>query len=322
MSQASQMTPEQDAPDQVGTITIILADDHEIVRDGLRRIVEAEGDMEVVAEAGDADTARRRTSGLKPSVLVLDLNMPGEPSLASIPAILEGSPGTAVVVLTMQDDPAFAREAFRLGAKAFVVKHAAGAELVDAIRAAARGDTYINPLLGRPPRGRARGAARRPDPARDRGPAPGRGRLHESRDRRAAGDQHPHRRDPSRGDPSQAQHDQPRRGGRVRPRARAARRSVGPLGARGVADRRVADAADLPRLGYRQLGPHLGSAPRRGLDLELSAGERHSLLHADQAEAPLGRRRIEPPAVVGDDHLDTRLISAHRHRDPRLDRRA
>ncbi len=148
MSQASQMTPEQDAPDQVGTITIILADDHEIVRDGLRRIVEAEGDMEVVAEAGDADTARRRTSGLKPSVLVLDLNMPGGPSLAAIPAIREGSPGTVVVVLTMQDDPAFAREAFRLGAKAFVVKHAAGAELVDAIRAASRGETYVNPLIG------------------------------------------------------------------------------------------------------------------------------------------------------------------------------
>ena len=148
MSQASQMTPEQDAPDQVGTITIILADDHEIVRDGLRRIVEAQGDMEVVAEAGDADTARRRTSGLKPNVLVLDLNMPGGPSLATIPAIRDGSPGTVVVVLTMQDDPAFAREAFRLGAKAFVVKHAAGAELVDAIRAASRGETYVNPLLG------------------------------------------------------------------------------------------------------------------------------------------------------------------------------
>jgi two-component system response regulator NreC len=129
-------------------ITIILADDHEIVRDGLRRIVEAEGDMEVVAEAGDADTARRRVSGLKPTVLVLDLNMPGEPSLASIPSVHDASSETAVVVLTMQDDPAFAREAFRLGAKAFVVKHAAGAELVDAIRAAAKGDTYVNPLIG------------------------------------------------------------------------------------------------------------------------------------------------------------------------------
>ena len=148
MPATSLMTTEQKGPSEAKTITIILADDHEIVRDGLRRIVEAEGDMEVVAEAGDAETARRRTSGLKPGVLVLDLNMPGEPSLASIPSILEGSPGTTVVVLTMQDDPAFAREAFRLGAKAFVVKHAAGAELVDAIRAAARGDTYVNPVLG------------------------------------------------------------------------------------------------------------------------------------------------------------------------------
>jgi two-component system, NarL family, response regulator NreC len=142
------MSPEQNAPSEAGTVTIILADDHEIVRDGLRRIVEAEGDMEVVAEAGDAEAARRRTSGLKPNVLVLDLNMPGEPSLATIPSILEGSPETAVVVLTMQDDPAFAREAFRLGARAFVVKHAAGAELVDAIRAASHGETYVNPLLG------------------------------------------------------------------------------------------------------------------------------------------------------------------------------
>ena len=148
MPATSLMTTEQKGPSEAETITIILADDHEIVRDGLRRIVEAEGDMEVVAEAGDAETARRRSSGLKPSVLVLDLNMPGESSLASIPSILEGSPGTTVVVLTMQDDPAFAREAFRLGAKAFVVKHAAGAELVDAIRAAARGDTYVNPVLG------------------------------------------------------------------------------------------------------------------------------------------------------------------------------
>ncbi len=148
MPGTNMMSPEQNAPSETGTIRIILADDHEIVRDGLRRIVEAEGDMEVVAEAGDAEAARRRTSGLKPTVLVLDLNMPGEPSLATIPSIVEGSPDTAIVVLTMQDDPAFAREAFRLGAKAFVVKHAAGAELVDAIRAASRGETYINPLLG------------------------------------------------------------------------------------------------------------------------------------------------------------------------------
>lgn len=151
METASPTTPmatETTGESRTDGISIILADDHEIVRDGLRRIVEAEGDMEVVAEAGDAETARRRASGLKPSVLVLDLNMPGEPSLASIPKVHESSPDTAVVVLTMQDDPAFAKEAFRLGAKAFVVKHAAGSELVDAIRAASRGETYINPQLG------------------------------------------------------------------------------------------------------------------------------------------------------------------------------
>ena len=143
------MTEENASAEEMGdSIKVILADDHEIVREGLRRIVEAEGDIEVVAEAGDAESARRRVSGLKPSILVLDLNMPGEPSLASIPRVHEASPETQVVVLTMQDDPAFAREAFRLGAKAFVVKHAAGAELVDAIRAASQGETYINPALG------------------------------------------------------------------------------------------------------------------------------------------------------------------------------
>jgi two-component system response regulator NreC len=144
------------APDQMNdelrtkgdTITVILADDHEIVRDGLRRIIESEDDIEVVAEAGDAETARRRASGLKPSVLVLDLNMPGPPSLGFIPKIREGAPRTEIVVLTMQDDPAFAREAFRLGAKGYVLKHAAGSELIDAIRAATRGESYINPQLG------------------------------------------------------------------------------------------------------------------------------------------------------------------------------
>jgi two-component system, NarL family, response regulator NreC len=129
-------------------ISVVLADDHEIVRDGIRMIIEAEDDMEVVAEAGDAETARRRVSGLKPRALVLDLNMPGVPSLEQIPAILEGSPDTVIVVLTMQDDPAFAREAFRRGAKGFVIKHAAGRELVQAIRDTTAGQTFVNPRLG------------------------------------------------------------------------------------------------------------------------------------------------------------------------------
>ncbi len=128
-------------------LTIILADDHGIVREGLRRIVEAEGDIEVVAEAEDAQTARRRASGLKPSVVILDLNMPGASALETIPEILESSPGTAVIVLTMQDEPAFARTALQRGASGFVLKQAAGAELVDAIRAAVGGQRYVSPAL-------------------------------------------------------------------------------------------------------------------------------------------------------------------------------
>jgi CheY-like chemotaxis protein len=97
-------------------VTIVLADDHAVVRSGLRMLLEAEEDMEVVAEAGDAEAARRYTLGHKPSVLVLDLNMPGESGLDAIPKVLESTPETVVVVLTMQNDPAFAREALRAGA--------------------------------------------------------------------------------------------------------------------------------------------------------------------------------------------------------------
>jgi two-component system, NarL family, response regulator NreC len=135
-------------PEEGSKVRVILADDHEIVRDGIRMILESEPDIEVVAEVGDAEAARRRTSGLKPDVLVLDLNMPDGSSLPTIPEILEASPATAVVALTMQDDPGFAREAFRLGAKGYVVKHSAGRELIEAIREALAGRTYINPHLG------------------------------------------------------------------------------------------------------------------------------------------------------------------------------
>ena len=130
------------------TITIVLADDHAVVRSGLRMLLDAEDDMEVVAEAGDVDGTRRTVLGHKPTVLVLDLNMPGGSSLEAIPAMTESSPGTAIVVLTMQEDPAFAREALRAGAKGYVLKQAAGTELVQAIRAAVSGGTWLNPELG------------------------------------------------------------------------------------------------------------------------------------------------------------------------------
>jgi two-component system response regulator NreC len=137
------------SPDTTGAqITVILADDHEVVRDGIRMIVEAQGDMEVVAEEGDAEAARRRVSGLKPAVLVLDLNMPGVSSMETLPAIVEASPETAIVVLTMQEDPGFTREAFKRGARGYVLKHAAGRELVEAIRETVAGRRYVNATLG------------------------------------------------------------------------------------------------------------------------------------------------------------------------------
>jgi two-component system, NarL family, response regulator NreC len=133
--------------DAESIVRVILADDHEIVRDGIRMILEPERDIEVIAEVGDAESARRRTSDLKPDVLVLDLNMPDGSSLPTIPAILEASPQTAVVALTMQDEPGFAREAFRLGARGYVLKHSIGRELIEAIRAAFAGRTYTNPEI-------------------------------------------------------------------------------------------------------------------------------------------------------------------------------
>lgn len=130
------------------TTTILVADDHAVVRSGLRMLLDAEEDFEVVAEAGDVSSTLRSVRGHKPNVLILDLNMPGEPSLPAIPQLREASPDTQIVVLTMQSDPAFAREALRAGAVGYVLKEAADSELVDAVRSAAAGRTYLNPELG------------------------------------------------------------------------------------------------------------------------------------------------------------------------------
>jgi two-component system response regulator NreC len=129
-------------------IRVVLADDHEVVRSGLRLVLEAEPDLEVVAEANDIDSARRYVRGHHPAVLVLDLNMPGGSSLEAIPLLREESPETQIVVLTMQQEPAFAREALSNGALGYVLKEAAGEELVRAVRRAAVGESYLNPALG------------------------------------------------------------------------------------------------------------------------------------------------------------------------------
>jgi two-component system response regulator NreC len=131
-----------------GQVTIVVADDHGVVRSGLRLLLEAEEGFEVVAEAEDVTSACRYVRAHRPTVLILDLNMPGESSLAAIPGLRRELPETQIVVLTMQDDPAFAREALKAGAVGFVLKRSAEEELLEAVRLAARGETYINPQLG------------------------------------------------------------------------------------------------------------------------------------------------------------------------------
>lgn len=98
-----------DGAEEAVATTIVLADDHTVVRNALRMLLDAEPGFEVVAEAGDADTAVRYVRGHKPTVLILDLNMPGRSSLEAIPDIREASQETEIVVLTMQNEPAFAR---------------------------------------------------------------------------------------------------------------------------------------------------------------------------------------------------------------------
>lgn len=137
---------ESDADEQ--DVTIVLADDHRVVRSGLRLLLQGEPGMHVVGEAGDVPSALKIVEARKPDVLVLDLNMPGQKSLPAIAEFKALSENTRVVVLTMQDDPAFARQALQAGASGYVLKEAAGEELVGAVRAAAQGRTYLNPELG------------------------------------------------------------------------------------------------------------------------------------------------------------------------------
>jgi two-component system, NarL family, response regulator NreC len=134
--------------DQRATIRVVIADDHSVVRRGLRQLLDGEADFEVVAEADDVDSARRYVRGHHPDVLVLDLNMPGESSLEAIGGLREEFADTQIVVLTMRNEAAYARRALSDGVLGYVLKEAADRELVDAVRAAAAGESYLNPRLG------------------------------------------------------------------------------------------------------------------------------------------------------------------------------
>jgi two-component system, NarL family, response regulator NreC len=130
------------------TVTIVLADDHKVVRSGLRMLLESDARWRVLDEAGSVSETVDVVRESRPQVLVLDLNMGGESSLDVIPELRAEMPDTQIVVLTMQNDSAFARAALRAGAVGYVLKDAADAELMNAIELAAQGRTYLNPELG------------------------------------------------------------------------------------------------------------------------------------------------------------------------------
>jgi two-component system, NarL family, response regulator NreC len=124
-------------PGSNAPLTIVVADDHTVMRSGLRMLLEAEQGLHVVAESGSIQAVFRDVRTHRPDVLVLDLNMPGGSSVEAISRLSRISPGTAVIVLTMEHDPGFMREAYDAGAHGYVLKESAATELVQAIRSAA-----------------------------------------------------------------------------------------------------------------------------------------------------------------------------------------
>jgi two-component system response regulator NreC len=125
---------------------IVIADDHFVVRTGLRMLLDVEPDLEVVAEGWDIPSTIRCLRGYEPDVLLLDLNMPGESSIAALPRIVDEFPDMAVLVLAMRGRSEVAREALRRGARGFVLKEAADTDLVDAVRAIVEGDEIASTL--------------------------------------------------------------------------------------------------------------------------------------------------------------------------------
>ena len=128
-------------------IRVLIADDHEIVRHGLRLLVDAQEDMEVVAEASDGQVALDRARALQPDLVILDLSMPTMNGLAAARAMKDVAPRTAIVALTRHDDEAYVQELFAAGALAYVLKQSPSTELLRALRAAATGHQYLDSTL-------------------------------------------------------------------------------------------------------------------------------------------------------------------------------
>jgi DNA-binding NarL/FixJ family response regulator len=129
-------------------IRILVVDDHAVVRSGLRMLLGAEEDMEVVGDAGNVREAVFEVRAAKPDVLLLDVTMPDESGIEGLPKLLHESPEMRVLMLSMQDDPSYVREAFAAGARGYVLKEAIDAEVVAAVRDVAAGNRYVHPALG------------------------------------------------------------------------------------------------------------------------------------------------------------------------------
>ena len=127
---------------------VLIVDDHAVVRAGLKLLVDAEDDLEAIGEAGSAKDAIFEARSHKPDVVLLDVVMPGQSGLEIIPQLLHESPNAKVLVLSMQDESRYVREAFEAGARGYVLKEAADAEVVAAIREVAQGGRYVHPELG------------------------------------------------------------------------------------------------------------------------------------------------------------------------------
>ena len=130
------------------TIRVLIVDDHAVVRSGLRHVLEAESDIEVVGEASDMSEAVLEARAQKPDVVLMDVVMPGSSGIEATPAVLKEAPEAKVLVLSMQDDPRYVREAFSAGASGYVLKEAADTEVVGAVREVADGGSYVHPTLG------------------------------------------------------------------------------------------------------------------------------------------------------------------------------
>jgi two-component system, NarL family, response regulator NreC len=130
------------------SIRVLIVDDHAVVRTGLRRVLDAEADIEPVGEAPDAERAIFEAIENRPDVVLLDVMMPGKSGIEILPSLLQAVPDVRVLILSMQDDPRYVREAFDAGASGYVLKEAADTEVVGAVRAVAAGEQYVHPALG------------------------------------------------------------------------------------------------------------------------------------------------------------------------------